>query len=363
MPGDFVDEGKLLLFISEEVATRAPRRGPRLAAEKKRKAQDKAQESRKRRRLGSSNEPADLIIGDDDDEQSDLVLMYNTVRGYVSAINELWAHQVSRRLHNSPKPVQVAMKALKSSIARGEHAQRRAEFADRGIATIQDGYMATQIPIVYDKVWGLSLGAHSAEMSLRTYTDFLFGNTMLLRSSNRLPMELPDLFLMPLPREGIRGDGWCIVMVTDQGKYTRINKLMLYILTTYIGKTNQHGRLEYGSALRHRDFKSCLISALATYFFWRWHISGEPFPCFRTSRDWYNIKVLKRDNIHLQEPLLDSTAASWTRRLFEKAGIYGTKVGHAGKVKGAQIAELRGVGEDQVSMNFIFNLYLKYSIC
>jgi hypothetical protein len=30
--------------------------------------------------------------GEDDKEQSDLVLMYNTVRGYMSAIKELWAH-------------------------------------------------------------------------------------------------------------------------------------------------------------------------------------------------------------------------------------------------------------------------------
>jgi hypothetical protein len=63
----------------------------------------------------------------------------------------------------------------------------------------------------------LSLGGHSAKISLQTYVDFLFGNTMLLRSSNHLLMELPDLFLMSLPREGIRGNGWCMVIVTDQG--------------------------------------------------------------------------------------------------------------------------------------------------
>jgi hypothetical protein len=145
--------------------------------------------------------------------------MYNSVRGYVSAVNELWSQQVSRGLHNAPKPDRVAMKALKTSIARREHMRRRAEFADRGIATIQDGYTATQIPDLHKKAWELALGGASAEMSLRTAVDFLFGNTMLLRSSNRLPMELPDLFLMPLPREGLRGDAWCMVMVTDQGMY------------------------------------------------------------------------------------------------------------------------------------------------
>jgi hypothetical protein len=33
-----------------------------------------------------------IVEGDDDEDQSELVLMYNTVRGYVSAVNELWAH-------------------------------------------------------------------------------------------------------------------------------------------------------------------------------------------------------------------------------------------------------------------------------
>jgi hypothetical protein len=41
---------------------------------------------------------------------------------------------------------------------------------------------------------------------------------MLLRLSNRLPMELLDLFLMPLPNEGLKGQGWCLVTVMDQGK-------------------------------------------------------------------------------------------------------------------------------------------------
>lgn len=55
---------------------------------------------------------------------------------------------------------------------------------------------------------------------MRTQLDFLMGNSMLLRLSNRLPMELADLFLMPLPKEGVNGDGWCVVNVMDHGKLT-----------------------------------------------------------------------------------------------------------------------------------------------
>ena len=228
------------------------------------------------------------------------------------------------------------MTALKTLIARGQHQRRRDKFTDRGLATIRDGYVASQIPDLTRKVWGQCLGQNQVEQQFRTQLCFLFGNSMLLRLSNRLPMELPDLFSMPLPNEGPKGGGWCLVTVMDQGK------------------TNQHGRLEYGAALRHRDYRSCLIGALATYFFWRWHYSGESFPSFRTSQDWYHIKVLKRDNGHLSEPLSDSTAASWTRRLYSQAGIKSSKVTHAGRVSGARLAELNGVSEDQVSTHSIY---------
>lgn len=42
LPGDLVDEGKLLLFMAEEVVDRAPRSGQRLALERKRRAGDDA---------------------------------------------------------------------------------------------------------------------------------------------------------------------------------------------------------------------------------------------------------------------------------------------------------------------------------
>jgi hypothetical protein len=338
LPGDWVDEGKLLLFIKEEVAARAPRTGARLTDERKRKAEAQGQPSKplkRRKGAGGAGAGADvgshlIVEGEDDDEQSDLVLMYNTVRGYVSAIKELWSYQTSQGLHNAPQPKRVALKALETSIVRGEHVRRREEFVDRGISTFRDGYLASQIPDLHRQVWSETLGRGVAEQTMRTQLDFLLGNSMLMRLSNRLPLELADLFLMPLPKEGPRGDGWCLVAVMDQGK------------------TNQHGRLEYGAALRHRDHRSCLVGALAAYFFWRWHLSGEPFPCFRTSQDWYNIKLIKRDNANLNQRLSDSTASSWTRRLYAASGIQGSKVTHMPRSSGARIAEANNVSEAQI---------------
>ena len=49
-------------------------------------------------------------IDDGDEEASDLVLQYNTVRSYISAINELWEHQTAQKLHSAPRPYRVAIK-------------------------------------------------------------------------------------------------------------------------------------------------------------------------------------------------------------------------------------------------------------
>jgi hypothetical protein len=152
---------------------------------------------------------------------------------------------------------------LPTSIVRGEHDRRRREFADRGASTIRDGYVASQIPDLNRQVWSEGLGCGLVEQSLRTQLDFLLGNSMLLRQSNRLPIELADLFLMPLPKEGTRGDSWCFVVVMDQGKHPAFYPFNNIPTYTIEGKTNQHGRLEYGAALRHRDYRSCVIGALA----------------------------------------------------------------------------------------------------
>ena len=49
-------------------------------------------------------------IDDGDGDASDLVLQYNTVRSYISAINELWEHQTAQKLHCAPRPYRVAIK-------------------------------------------------------------------------------------------------------------------------------------------------------------------------------------------------------------------------------------------------------------
>ena len=173
--------------------------------------------------------------------------------------------------------------------------------------TIRDGYTERQIATLMGAAWACGGGGGGAvEQHFQTQLDFLLGNTMLMRLSNRLLLELPDLFMIPLKNEGTRGDSWAMVAVMDQGKSTpfpyppfllqliRSSKNLivsflfkLYLLTVDVGKMNQHGRLEYGTALCHWDFHSCTIGMMVMYFFWWWHCSGEAFPSFGASEDWY----------------------------------------------------------------------------
>ena len=92
-------------------------------------------------------------------------------------------------------------------------------------------------------------------------------------------MELADLVCVNLSHEGVsNGSG-------------NVTKALVVIMNC--GKTNQHGRTEYGS---HRDPKSCLVGALAFYFFWRWQAEGvQQFARVQRPQDWYEIKVLWRD--------------------------------------------------------------------
>jgi len=63
LPYDWVDEGKLLIFVKTQVAERAPRKGSRLAAEKKRKAKEGAKGSKRNKNKNKKGGPRDVEAG------------------------------------------------------------------------------------------------------------------------------------------------------------------------------------------------------------------------------------------------------------------------------------------------------------
>ena len=251
------------------IAKCAPRSGKRLVAEQKRRAVTQCDPDE-----SDDHEP------DSDSEGfvfSRLKFQYNSVRSYISAIQRLYEEQKTRGQNPTPRPQGIALKALKGNILRQTWARKRSERADRGEGTIKDSYIPSQILDHTTIVWQERKAIGCA---FRTQVDFLLGNHMLLRSSNRLPIELPDCFFLVLQNEGIQ-----------RSQVTYPTKALVILMRQ--GKTNQHGRMEYAVAFRHRDPKEYLIGALAFWFFWRWQCEGEPFPRFTRSEDWYDTKVLR----------------------------------------------------------------------
>ena len=323
LPGDLVDEGKLLLFMTA-IAKRAPRTGKRLAAEQKRQAA-----------AAAAADESDYYEPDLDGDGfifSRLKLQYNSVRGYISAIQRLYEEQKTRGQNPAPRPQGIALKALKENILRQTWSRKRSERGDYGEGTIKDSYMPSQILDHTTTVWRERKAIGCA---FRTQVDFLLGNHMLLRLSNRLPIELPDCFCLDLQNEGVQ-----------RSEDAAPTKALVILMRQ--GKTNQHGRMEYGAALRHRDPKACLVSALALWFFWRWQCEGERFPRFSRSEDWYDIKVLRQSKENPATQLSPQTANSWTRRTYEKCGIATSKASHAPRVASAQNTDLAGISEASI---------------
>ncbi|KAM4061488.1 centromere DNA-binding protein complex CBF3 subunit [Hirsutella rhossiliensis] len=235
-------------------------------------------------------------------------------RGYVSAIQKLYDEQKSRGVNPAARPQGVALKALKRSILATTWSRKRKEYMDRGVGTLRDVYAPAQIPDHTNVAWS---ERKEIACALRTQVDFLLGNVthrisasnsltpyshrnhMLLRSGNRLPMELADCFPLDLPNEGCKAQG-----------YT--TKALVVVMNC--GKTNQHGRME----------------------------KAERFPVFQRSEDWYETKVLRRSAKEPQAPLSGQTAREWTSRFYKKAGIKVSKVSHAPRVAATQNADMAG---------------------
>ncbi|KAM4063862.1 centromere DNA-binding protein complex CBF3 subunit [Hirsutella rhossiliensis] len=193
LPGDLVDEGKLLLFMKEKTTPRG----------------SGSQEGRERRRA-----PSDTIVvggggseyeSDSDLElyESTLKLQYNTVRGYVSAIQKLYDEQKSRESILRPGH------GSGTEGAQTQHSCNDLEPEEEGIhgqgvGTLRDVYAPAQIPDHTNVAWS---ERREIACALRTQVDFLLGNHMLLRSGNRLPMELADCFPLDLPNEGFKAQG------------------------------------------------------------------------------------------------------------------------------------------------------------
>ncbi|KAG1169051.1 hypothetical protein G6F70_008730 [Rhizopus microsporus] len=166
-----------------------------------------------------------------------------TIQQYIKAIVNLHAIQFSR---NMTRETSVRGAALRTWLKNRRHSKRlrkRESYEDHARHTAQDGYIPEEL------------------------------HMMLLRGKSTRDMESCDLF--PL---GFKDDGFSefpvLVLRLDHGKALK-------------------ERIKYAGTIRDRDHRMCAFGALALYFFYRWHITNEGFPCFNTNMDWFNLKIFK----------------------------------------------------------------------
>lgn len=99
-------------------------------------------------------------------------------------------------------------------------------------------------------------------------------NNLALRRELCRGLEFPDFFCIDLNNEVPHGECKAILATLAQGK------------------TNQFGKIEFGSAMRGKEVQSCLVGALAMSFFWRFEIGKKQYPNSSESRNWHDIKKI-----------------------------------------------------------------------
>lgn len=300
MDGQAVKEDKLILFLQEMVIDRPI---------KKRAGQAQT---------GPDGEP---IVH---------TLTARTIKTYAAALIALYYDQKSSGHNLYPHPRGSMLRNVLESRTRSEFVRKKAQYVDRGVDTLQDGYSVEEFKAIVRGCWtgvGIKSPAATIEGYLRTALDFLMCHNMLLRGENCRGAELADLFTIPLDNEGPSPCPALILMIGN-------------------GKTNYLGKTQCGIVVRHKDPFRCTMSHLAFYFFYRWTCVREPAPRFQTRAQWYRLHLLK--GLTPESQCSYSMQLAWTKRAFDEAHVRSRKKTHAGRSRGAQYAELAGVSESQI---------------
>jgi hypothetical protein len=79
-----------------------------------------------------------------------------------------------------------------------ENSRRKANFHDRGVGTLADGYLSSEELSTISNEFLNS----SASIGLRDRCDFLLAHYAMVRGENIRNLELADLLTMELPNEG-----------------------------------------------------------------------------------------------------------------------------------------------------------------
>ncbi|KAG1048930.1 hypothetical protein G6F43_008712 [Rhizopus delemar] len=217
---------------------------------------------------------------------------------YVKAISDMCNTQKALEWNTNGVSSGPLIRAFLNTLENEKVKRRRLNYEDRGKNTLNDGYSKEELK----KVNSFFFTEKNDIRGCRNRLCFLLSHAMLCRSQTTLGMEFADLFSLEVENQGLTE---CIALVA----------------TIAHGKTKQHGKIEYGSSLRHRDVEVCSIGALALYLFSRFH--------FEKRENWYKAGVFKGDSPFKfnQYKAQNSTYVD----VFKKVGIHTSKVTHANR--------------------------------
>jgi Centromere DNA-binding protein complex CBF3 subunit, domain 2/Transcriptional activator of glycolytic enzymes len=259
--------------------------------------------------------------------QDETRLSWRSVRGYVTALTDLYRTQKGIGINSHQSPREDNVRDYLKVLQRRDAQREKEQFADKGRDTLLDGYTEDEFESVCRELW--ARGDSSPECYLRTLVDILLGHYMLTRGGDRRSAEISDLFTFEFKGEGPTR---CIPL----------------IFTTRAGKQNQHGRLETIGALRNKKPLVCMLSGLAFYLLYRWDLSDELFPDFSKRSAWYNIRLIKSSAGDRETAFSYNSQREWVAKAFQSVGVFSQKKTHIGRSAGAKTAELKGVSEDQI---------------
>jgi hypothetical protein len=285
MPPETVTENKVVMFIKERVLGRAYKKN------------------------------ASKIIGK------------SSVDQYITALTSLWKIQRQQRINSHPTPRGVLVQALRKDLSRKTHETRKQTYFDRGLLYqhLMTNEMRRNRKQVADYFWKNGSGtAIGAFRGMRNRVGYLLSEQGLCRGENIRDLELPDFFCVEMDNEGPTD---CMSMVIIKGR----------------GKTNQYGKPLFSGFYRHADVTLCSVSAVAFYFFLRYHICNEPFPSFCKPQDWYDISMFCTHWGNNKKAFSASAHALAITTAHDKLGILDAKVIHGGRVYGRQKLEQSGV--------------------
>lgn len=245
-----------------------------------------------------------------------------SVLSYVKAVSDLCTTQKALGWNPNGVARGPLVRTFIDTLEKKRAQSKRNAFEDRGKNTLNDGYSKIEL----EKISCYFLNEKNSPLGSRDRLCFLLSHSMLCRSQTTLGMQFSDLFSLKIENQGVTE---CVSLVA----------------TITFGKTNQHGKIEYGSTLRHRQVEVCSIGALATNLFSRFHYENEPFPDF-TSRDrWYEICVVKGDDP--STPVHYSTQYKAYTEAFKRVGISTSKVTHANRKSALNMIAQEDVAGDQ----------------